>query len=471
MATVNFVEKLNLYMNSNPNLSEDELGVLLLIDNMYKNVPDDISLFRKIYAHLDPKIIDMQSDGIIFLKIAKSKEPTRVIKHRLNSYINVKLNPQQNHLSYSENMKRFKELSRAVTSVLDQFLQIGGFPEPIIEQLKESQDVRDCMDFYEMLELYRTTESNRVKYEILRKIGLIVLMTRISRTFLIEDIDHAIQEVKYVFREGLSLKPKKKRLCYLWVDELNKVQYSDDKQKAFKEYQSVITKRNKLALRIHSMQIIEYTPQSTKFNSEILHFEIRNKLRPNEDLSSASLIEKIVRKNIEFPKDIHDILGVKIVVDNENEIPLLVNDLSSFLGGSSTRRKEKNTLYKFGKRKLSKYSSKDYFVWKAIYDIALLHTSVPQINKMLNHTKTNKAAQAELKKRLEYFTRRPQDFVVEVQIQDFNSYLLSIAHGSPTDHRFLKMNQIRQNSFYKLYPKEIYEPDLWAYRREILNHD
>jgi len=470
MTITNYDQKIELYLKSNPHLNQSELGVLLLIDNIYRRLPTDIGIFRKTYAHLDPSIIDNTSDGIIFLEIVKSKEPTRVIKHRLNSYINIKFNSMRNYLSYNQNMKKFSHFSTAVSSVLDQILQIGRFPSQMVDVFGETDEVRNCVDFYRMLELYRNSPGPRVKYEILRKIGLIVLMSRMSKTFLIEDIDYVISEIEHVFHQGLGLKQKNKQRCFLWIDKDSRAQYTSDKKIAFKEYQQTIAQRSKRALPIYSMQVIEYTPYTTRFNSDIQNLVIRNKLRTTGDLSSASYIEKVIRKNIEFPKDIHDMIGVKIVVGNENSIPMLVKDLANFLGGSSTRKKEKNTLFKFGKRPLSKYSSKDYFVWKAVYDIALPHPYMSHLQDMLNQMKDYDQAAKAINQELQFYKHRPRDYVVEVQIQDFNSYLLSIAKGSPTDHEFLKKNQIRQNSFYKLFPKEIYESELMTLRNKILGN-
>ncbi len=53
-------------------------------------------------------------------------------------------------------------------------------------------------------------------------------------------------------------------------------------------------------------------------------------------------------------------------------------------------------------------------------------------------------------------------------MQDIKSYLLSIASGSYTAHTWLKMNQIRSNSFYKFFPKEIYEGDIERLKLTLL---
>jgi hypothetical protein len=88
---------------------------------------------------------------------------------------------------------------------------------------------------------------------------------------------------------------------------------------------------------------------------------------------------------------------------------------------------------------------------------------------MLKLTHGNPAAREELLNRLKYFISHPKDFVIEVQLQDIKSYLLSNAEGSPTAHDWLKMNQIRSNSFYKFFPEEIYEKEITRLKLGMLS--
>jgi len=318
--------------------------------------------------------------------------------------------------------------------------------------------------------LYKNAKTDRTKFEILRKIGLIVLLSRIDNYHCAEEIDLAIEKVKKVFESGLGLIPNNKKFYYLWVDENNKVSYTENKRKAAILYQEAVFQRNKKALPKFSMQVFEYTPTITQFNNKILHWCIRNKMKKENKLSYTSIVEKIIRKNLEFPNQVHDMIGVKMIVKSDTEIAQLIQDIQTFLGGSSTRKKEKNTLDKFDKKTLSKFSSKDYFVWKAIYDITLPHPMVDKINKVLHIAKECKTSCRKIEQELKKLKELKRDVVVEVQLQDINSYLLSIAKGSSTYHAQLKTNQVRNCSLYKLFPKEIYESELLKYRRSILKH-
>jgi hypothetical protein len=44
-----------------------------------------------------------------------------------------------------------------------------------------------------------------------------------------------------------------------------------------------------------------------------------------------------------------------------------------------------------------------------------------------------------------------------------------MAEGSPSEHAYLKMNQIRSNSFYKLFPVEVYGSVVDRLRARILS--
>lgn len=220
---------------------------------------------------------------------------------------------------------------------------------------------------------------------------------------------------------------------------------------------------------IYPLQTFEHTSHKTERKNNILHIELRNKLIQNEQVYHTSIVEKIIRKNLEFPSRVNDVVAVRIIVDQEKNIPKIIEEIEQFWGGSSARKKEKNTLHLFGKRKLSDYSSENYYVWKAVYDVALPNPITFKIKDvMAQSTKDDLQTHQELKALLDYYQEKPQDQVVEVQIQDLKSYLQSIAKGSSSYHETLKMNQVRFNSFYKFFPKEIYRKEVKELRNEIL---
>lgn len=456
------------YFEINPHLNPEELSILLLIEELYNDAPSDIAQFRQNYVHLDPNIIDTFAEGITFLKIAHKNFPNDQIKDALNSYLNTKYNYLGTPKTYKENMKRFQTHSQIISRVINDVLHRSGIPTAMIGILEEKESVRECHDIIELLNLYKKNKKLRVKFEILRKIGLNVLLARINKSFLISDVDRNLNEVLRLLHNGLHLEASNEKLFYFWVDENGKVIFRTDKDEAKKLYANTFEKRQKLILPIYPLETFSAIPKYSIFDSAIYHIELRNKLRDNDQLSYTSFIEKMIRKNYEFPNQIRDVIGLKVVVDNEGQIFNLIEGFETFLGGSSTRKQEKNSLHKFGKKKLSKYSSDEYFVWKAVYDLTLPHPFLQSLDKMMALSRTNLSLQEELTQKKHFFMERPQDVVVEIQVQDINSFLQSIAVGSSSHHSVLKMNQIRSNSFYKLFPKEIYESELFALRNQIL---
>lgn len=469
MRTTNYETKLWNYHNAKPKLTNDEIGCLLLIDHLYLEEPEKSEEFRARYAHFDPNTINNENqDGLIFLNIAKSNEPESVIKHRLNSYFNVKSYYIDYHKSYEENKERFEKASYYASQLIDEFLERADFPEEVKETLKETDKVRKCYDLAELMNIYKKTRSQRTRFEILRKLGLIVLMKRIRRTYFIDDVDFAIEKIKKMLKKGLGPNKKTSMIYYYWPDENDQVDFDTTESSAIKRYETALKKRKSLAKCIYPLQKFYCNPATTKFGKTILHTEIRNKLRKNGQLEYVSVVEKMLRKNLSFPSQVRDIMGIRMVVENEDVIPGFIQDIENFLGGSSTRNREKPGLNMFGKKKLSKYSSEDFYVWKAVYDVTLPHPTSRMLEKMLSVTKGNKEAQNKLKEHLEYLKDHPKDFIVEVQLQDIRSYLQSICKGSSSYHPYLKKRQIRDNSFYKLFPKEIYMDELKKLKKKIL---
>jgi len=470
MFNSNYNDQIEHFFRINPRISTQKMGVLLILNSLYKSLPQDIPPFRKVYAHLDPNIIDNNPEGITFLNIARTQNNPLDIREMLNSYFNIKFHDINHPKGYAENMVIFRKYSIAVSEIIEDVLKIAGFPEEICSMIKELKESRECYDACAMLELYKNTENKRLRFELLRKLGLIVLLARIKRTYLINELDDNMRDISNALDKRLGTKMGKKIPYYFWLDSSNKVIFYNDRRLAESAYAKDAGERKKLALEVYPMQEFECHSFRTRRGNEILHMCIRNKFKKNGDKCFSSFVEKMVRKNLAFPNQVHDVIGLKVVVEKEDEIKKIIHEFESFLGGSSTRKNEINTYHKFGKKQLGRHSSKDYFVWKAIYDITLSHPSLEQIKRLLDLTKDNKDAQKELKERYKFCVDNPKDFVIELQLQDIKSHLQSIAMGSHTEHLLLKKNQVRSDSFYKFFPKEIYEKEINNLKIRILEN-
>ncbi len=457
MRIEDYTAKIGLFYEVNPNLDVERLAVCLTADRLYKDLPDDLAEFRSKYAHMDPAILAGRAEGITFLQVAQEAQPPEMYRKRLNDYMNLKFRDISTCKSYRANAPLFRDRSIIVSRVIQEILERAAFPAAIRDVLQEREEVRNCTDFYDLLLLYRGTTDIRIRFEILRKIGLIVLIARIDRTVRTEELKQRKEEVRRVFHRRLSATQEEGRAYYLWLNSNNKVAFSWSREEALRSYEREVERRKREACRIYPLQRFVCRPFETFAGVRILHTEIRNKFGDTGCVTYTSYVEKMLRKNLEFPNQVHDTIGVKIVVEEERWIEHVIRDLETFLGGSSTRKMQKNSYHRFGRRRLSEYSSPEYFVWKAVYDIALPHPRIAEIRKVLRLARTRNHVRKHFNDRLRDLRSQPSDFVIEVQLQDITSYLLSIAEGSPTTHACLKTNQVRSNSFYKVFPAEIYE--------------
>jgi hypothetical protein len=383
MKTHNFKEKIEIYLKTNPDLSHDEFGILLLIDNLYQESTHDIGEFRKLNTYLDPAKVDNVDDLITFRKIMNSHYSLPELKVVLNDYLNVKYSPQGYPRSFESNMEQFKKDSYQITKILNNLLKVANLPLEIVDLLKESKDLQG-LDLLELLYLFKNTHSRLIKFEILRKIGLIDLITRIRKTYLVKEIDFAAKETQKIFAKGLGLVKMDAKPYHLWIDEKDKVHFCNDKRVAEREHKLACVKRNNNAMSEYPLQTFLGKPARTKRGNAIFFMGARNKMKHKGEIDYTSILEKMVRKNVAFPNQIHDVIGLRIITPNADQIPLIISETESFIGGSSSRKKEKNTLHLFGKKKLSAYSSEDYFVWKAIYDVALMSSFVHSSSCLYN---------------------------------------------------------------------------------------
>ena len=108
MQKLSFKRKILLYLKTNPKLSYEKLGVLLLADGLYDHIPKDLEEFKNYYAHFDPAIIKNGAEGVNFIAISRKKLSPERAKEALNKYINIKYNYLGHYKTYQQNMKKFR---------------------------------------------------------------------------------------------------------------------------------------------------------------------------------------------------------------------------------------------------------------------------------------------------------------------------------------------------------------------------
>ncbi len=248
--------------------------------------------------------------------------------------------------------------------------------------------------------MYRSTKDKRFRFELLRKLGLIVLIARINRCIEIEALDHNMRMVYKAVVKGLGLTGRTSRTYVVEFDGTTGLTVDKGKHDKAGFSAKGLAPQPMGAEAAKRLERVTCHSWRTRAGTEIVHMELRNKLRSRGSLSYTSYVEKMIRKDLEFPNRVCDTIGVKIVVNKERDIPRILAELESFLGGSLSRKKEKDVYTAYRGDRKGQQNSNEYFVWKAVYDIPLPHPSIRMIRNMMHLFRHERGLYPELKKTL-----------------------------------------------------------------------
>jgi len=150
-----------------------------------------------------------------------------------------------------------------------------------------------------------------------------------------------------------------------------------------------------------------------------------------ERVRSASVLSKMLRKRINDPVAITDILGLRFIVETEREVMKLADLLHHVLGGPLAFRNQVD-LFHFPEQhdRMNRFSSRDFKVFKEDVDILYAPSHGEAI--------------------------RPYIFPVELQIFTVESYLRSVHRPDAASHRSYRRRQFIEGVFPYVFPVEIY---------------
>jgi len=149
--------------------------------------------------------------------------------------------------------------------------------------------------------------------------------------------------------------------------------------------------------------------------------------------SAGSVLSKMIRKGINNPDEIGDLIGAMFIVNDNDALNELLILLDSCLGNTFGWRNVTDTLADTWKGSpLNTFSSKGFKVFKGDVDILFE----------------------------EFGGSRPYRFPVEIQIFTLESYLRTVCGGHEASHLALKKRQFMYGVVPRVFPAEIYG-DRW----------
>lgn len=459
-----------------------------VINKIYSSEPENLQEFRQKHIYFNPNLVENSKTNISFVNFLYSDLSQKEIKDRLTELLNIRYNAYGQKKTYEELFKKFNRHSKIASQIIKDIMKRTKLPKEEENRFFELKEIANCHDLYELALIYKNSNSKRTKFEVLRKLGLIQLLARIDKTHILEKTEFAVDYIRdiaknkfnynckenlYKYHDYNNLKKSKmsfqniNQIFYFWIDYEGQLRYYSEEQKAIQEYNQDLQIKKKLNIKAYPLQIFKNNSEVTYNDKKILHMQIRNKFKASCDSSITgansytSFVEKIIRKNLDFITDVHDIIGMRIIVEKSEDVQPMVSEIDNYFGDKTMRRKEKTNYDKF--KKIGPLSSLNYQVWKAVCEILIPRPYIQNARKVLElidqslEEDINTIQLKEiLKDEIKDCTNNPESFIIEIQIQDLSSYLLSIAHGSDSNHKILKMKQIRFDSFQKFFPKEIY---------------
>jgi len=491
-------------INKQTLLPVTEINTILFSHLLYSYEPEDTHLFWTHYPYFDPDIPNKDPKKYHFLELAHFKIDSPSFRKKLNHYLNIKFNPIEYHMPLDYNITKFKNLAEESSKILQIILERASLPEFVQSVFQENKKIASTNDIIDLIAICQKSESIREKYEITRKVGLTFLLSRVKNCIGFQKTRKYHTSVDTIFKEQLKIKENGSNHyqfeIYYWLDHNEKLAFYADKETAIKLHEEQSKIRESKGKDTHPLQFEFFKPQMSQGKNQILKYisRIKNFNLGRED--NASVIEKIIRKNLLYPTEIADLYGITFVVNTEKELLNLRGEIESFLGGTNTRKSEKIIEKSTGSEYYTSTNSDFFKIWKTVYDITLPHERLEIINQVIKdyledirileevvdgvdhtfqdskiygsivHHLNRKYSKIEkiyhIKERL---IQKPFDLQVEIQIQDLHSYLLSKCFGSSTEHEALKRNQVLSSTLYKVFPKKIYQPELLNLKENFLS--
>ena len=313
-----------------------------------------------------------------------------------------------------------------------------------------TEEVSRCKDLRELGELvfYRNRSDveheRRVRFEAQRKLYLTKLFIQIEHTRMIQDGPrHRAYLIDLLERELFShvTEVRNEVASYAPDPEVDLVAGANGPLEETWGFR-VHRVQREFAGATNDVEIWHF---DTRFKRESAGFDYapgQGEYRVSERMRygdmqrghSASILSKMLRKGINNPNRISDMLGAKFIVARERDVNRLAHLLHDLLGGIFVFRNQVDLFRRPADQAfMNRFSAPDFRAFKE--DVDVLYR--PSRNER----------------------GRPYLFSVELQILTVESFLQSVHSRAYTSHREYKRRQFLQGVMPLVFPSAIYSPE------------
>jgi hypothetical protein len=347
----------------------------------------------------------------------------------------------------SSDEQKTPEDMEAVFNEVDRYLEdlINLLPTDSRQAITPRQQIIDCDDMRELMETLFNSEDPIIRFEAQRKLYLAKLLLDIEHSFMIQDGPKHKNYFNRLVHDGLWSNVKADNdveVGFNIAEDNQHIQYNlsprDDQQKW--SFNSVFLEKE-LGKRTIPLDVLYYNCRFKKSVTPISYEVIDGRHQVVEkqrwdgmrSQSNGSILSKMIRKGINNPDEIGDLLGAMFIVYDESAVDELLILLDDVLGNPIGWRNITDSFNETeNDSELNKHSGKGYQVFKGDLDI-LYPNIVPEMP--------------------------PYRFPVEVQIYTLEGFLRTVCGTHSANHLALKLRQFLHGLAPMVFPESIYGKD------------
>ncbi|PID79279.1 hypothetical protein CSB20_10880 [bacterium DOLZORAL124_64_63] len=361
---------------------------------------------------------------------------------------------QSNDMRLPQMLARASEYLREADIYLDATLDI--LPEERLGSVLPDQEVRDCHDVRDLMRISFDGPSTLKRFEARRKLFLAQTLLHIDQCRVIQDGPRHLSHFEEILNRGLWQHTRQIHdltVGYRLGPDGHTIEYTSRPQPDHMlwDFRSTFLEKKHDGRNI-CLDVLYY---NCRFKMAVapLGYELidgrhrvveKTRFDRMRQQSAGSVLSKMIRKGINNPDEIGDLIGAMFIVPDTDSLNDLLSLLDACLGNSFGWRNVTDTLAKtrYGSA-LNTFSSKGFKVFKGDVDILFE----------------------------EYGGGRPYRFPVEIQIFSLESYLRTVCGEHEANHLALKQRQFMFGVVPRMFPLEIYGEDWTSEDDKIENTD
>ncbi len=301
--------------------------------------------------------------------------------------------------------------------------------------------ITECMDVRDLLGISIHGDGARLRYEARRKLALALYLLQIDQSRAIQDGPRHKAHFEDVLNEGLWRFSKQIHDVHIGyhIDADGKsINYSTRPLEGdmLWDFRSTFVEKERNG-RTVGLDVLYYNCRFKRSVTPVSFEVVDGKRRVVEKArwgdmrqeTSGSILSKMIRKGVNNPDEIGDIIGAMFIVHDNDALTDLLVLLDSCVGTPFGWRNVTDTLHSQpGGVELNSFSSKDFKVFKGDVDVLF----------------EDEGGGA------------PYRFPVEVQIFTVESYLRTVCGEHEASHLALKLRQFLFGLVPKVFPQEIF---------------